>query len=188
MQLQACNVQAAATRLQLATAREFSRPRTSETTLPSCAQAELRRHTHARMHAPAGRCRCRCLVSIGLVGGVVLALLPPRESVTRERVAVHACTHWQVAVAVRDEWRSAGAGAGRGAMRFGQVRVAVGRAQPRRSLCSPRGLALPATVNRRACPTPRPRPRPRASEVDRRRDSGSVRAQSSIYLYYSIRQ
>lgn len=72
------------------------------------------------------------------------ALLPPRESVTRERVAVHACTHWQVAVAVRDEWRSAGAGERRGAMRFGQVRVAVGRAQPRRSLCSPRGLALPA--------------------------------------------
>jgi hypothetical protein len=162
--LQACNVQP----------HGFSWPQRATSVVlahrrPRCPAArrvaQAGRHTHARMHAlPLP------LLGLDRTGRWRGALLPPRESVTRERVAVHACTHWQVAVAVRDEWRSAGSGGHAlwpGARGSGTCTAA---AQP---LFAP----WPGTAG------PTPRPRPRASEVDRRRDSGSVRAQSSIYIY-----
>lgn len=106
MQLQACNVQPHGCSWPQRTSSvvlAHRRPRCPAARRQSCAGTR----THACMRrraAAAAAAWSRSDWSVARRG----ALLPPRESVTRERVAVHACTHWQVAVAVRDEWRSAG--------------------------------------------------------------------------------
>lgn len=157
--LQACNVQPyGCSWPQRATSVVLAHRRPRCPAARRVAQAGRRTHACMRRRAAAAAAAwSRSDWSVARRG----ALLPPRESVTRERVAVHACTHWQVEwqwqCEMSGDWRSAGAG--RGAMRFGQVRVAVGRAQPRRSLCSP--APWPGTAgNCEPASMPNPTPTP----------------------------
>ena len=132
--LQACNARPHARSWPQRVAHR--RPRWQGARRVACAGTP---HTHARMHAPAAGAPLplrRCCIDWGRRGDDRTGRLVSgaRESVTRasERACMHARTgsgSGSGSGSARGEVRAAGA------MRFGQVCAAVGRAQPRRSLC-----------------------------------------------------